>query len=386
MEKVIFIGEYNFPSSFAASNRVLYMAKCAQKSGYDTLVIGKGRMKESDFFDTYKGICYTSMQPKAVPIWKKILLFPNRHFAYRRVLKKQIMQGNVKAVIIYASSSARYVPQVIKLCRKMGVKCICDISEWYDKKQFAHGRWNLNYQIFSYMFNHWFEKASNIICCSELVKGFFEKKGCNCLKINGIIDVSEYSPDFTVHHPITLIYSGVAGKKDYLVEFFQAFDRLKEEEKTKIKIKIVGMSKDYLSNLFKELGYSFSLDPKIEILDHMPKNQLIEHIKNADYSILLRPNERYANAGFASKVPESMALGTPMMCNITSDLGDYLTSQNAVILSDCSVDEILKAIRERILIFSDDERIQQRKSALEQAKKSFDLSVFELPLRAFIEK
>lgn len=378
MEKIIFIGEYRFPSDYAACNRVLYMAQCAHIAGYEPFVIGKGNMQFKNEIREYKNVKYTSMQHRTISTWEKVLLLFYRHFSYKRSLRQYISQDDVKAIIIYASASARYVPQTIKLCNKMGIKCICDISEWYDKKQFASASRNINYHIFSYMFNHWFEKAKNVICCSDLVYNRFVKKGCQCLKINAILDMDEYTPVMKTENSAvrTLVYFGDAGKKDHLLEIFKAFDQLGQEEKNKISIKVIGMVFLRLKKLFAEFGYDLKSDSGIQIIGRLPKEELIEHIKTADYSILLRPNERYANAGFPSKVAESMALGTPMFCNLTSDLNDYLSEKNAVILDNCSVESIVKALRQQVLCYSNERIDAQRKAAYETAKNCFDISNF----------
>ena len=44
------------------------------------------------------------------------------------------------------------------------------------------------------------------------------------------------------------------------------------------------------------------------------------------------PRARFARAGFPSKVAESLLLGCPVMANLSSDLADYLSASNSVIL------------------------------------------------------
>ncbi len=386
MDKVVFIGEYKFPSNFASCNRVLNMAKCVKLSGYDPLIIGKGKM-DDDVYSVYNEITYTSMQPKQLSKFKKIILFPYRHLSYKRALKKEVLKNKkIKAVIIYASSSARYVPQVIKLCKKNGIKCVCDISEWYDKKQFKYGIFNLNYLIFTYMFKRWFKRADSIICCSDLVKNHFEKEGCSCLLINGIIDIKEYDPSFEIPNQTTLIYSGVAGKKDNLVDLLRAYDSLDDIDKDKINIKIIGMSRSYLKNLLKEMDYELKEDEHIKIYDRMSHDDLFVQIRESSYSVLLRPNKRYANAGFASKVPESLALGTPMFCNITSDLGRYLNDKNSIIVKDCSTESIAVALNKLIHDINADAISEHRKKAYNIAKNNFDIHCFVDEFKCFIEE
>ena len=52
-----------------------------------------------------------------------------------------------------------------------------------------------------------------------------------------------------------------------------------------------------------------------------PHAELPNLIAEADFTVLMRPNKRYTNAGFPTKLVESLASGVPVIANLTSDIG-----------------------------------------------------------------
>ena len=47
-------------------------------------------------------------------------------------------------------------------------------------------------------------------------------------------------------------------------------------------------------------------------------------VKKADYSIIIRDNNLVTRAGFPTKFVESVACGTPVICNDNSDLKEWI--------------------------------------------------------------
>ena len=99
----------------------------------------------------------------------------------------------------------------------------------------------------------------------------------------------------------------------------------------------------------------------------------------------MRRPERYAQAGFPTKIAESLALGTPVIINITSNLGDYIhDGVEGLICSDHSVGVLIVALK-KALILSRDKKIQMRNRARKQAELSFDCIKYSQVLKEFIE-
>jgi len=101
-----------------------------------------------------------------------------------------------------------------------------------------------------------------------------------------------------------------------------------------------------------------------------------QHVANSDYSILLRHNTVNANAGFSTKVGESMACGTPVIANITSDLAFYVKNgETGVVCDDESIDSCVNAFR-RIISMPANQYVTMRLKAKELARASFNMEAY----------
>ena len=117
----------------------------------------------------------------------------------------------------------------------------------------------------------------------------------------------------------------------------------------------------------------------------MSHSEVKRQLAVADYTVLLRPNKKYANAGFPTKVGESMAMGVPVIANITSDLGKYLHDGiEGIICDDESPEACAKAIRKALSI-DESQRKMMRKNARRQAEESFDYRNYIKPVQMYIE-
>ena len=100
--------------------------------------------------------------------------------------------------------------------------------------------------------------------------------------------------------------------------------------------------------------------------------------------MLLRPNKRYANAGFPTKVGESMACATPVIANITSDLGKYiLDGETGIICENESPEACAMAIR-KALNYSQEELREIRCKAFEMANEKFNYQAYDDELKTFV--
>ncbi|MPT36129.1 MAG: glycosyltransferase family 1 protein [Flavobacterium sp.] len=117
------------------------------------------------------------------------------------------------------------------------------------------------------------------------------------------------------------------------------------------------------------------------------RSVVLDYMKQANFTVLLRSTElRYAKAGFPTKVVESLATATPVMCNITSDLGDYLTDgENALLVKSCSEKEFKNTL-EKALALSWEQRNELCLNARKTAEANFDYRNFITQFESFIKE
>jgi hypothetical protein len=88
----------------------------------------------------------------------------------------------------------------------------------------------------------------------------------------------------------------------------------------------------------------------------MDNKYLKSELMNSDFTLLLRENNESNNAGFPTKVAESISLGVPPLLNFTSDIKDYLYDKiNCIEIPDIHNLEEIVTIVIRILKMNDTE-------------------------------
>jgi glycosyltransferase involved in cell wall biosynthesis len=80
---------------------------------------------------------------------------------------------------------------------------------------------------------------------------------------------------------------------------------------------------------------------RTEFLGQASHIKAIQEVKAADWSIIIREDNKVVKAGFPTKVVESISCGTPVIANDFSNILDYLNDKNSII---CKVDDLQSAI------------------------------------------
>jgi glycosyltransferase involved in cell wall biosynthesis len=116
----------------------------------------------------------------------------------------------------------------------------------------------------------------------------------------------------------------------------------------------------------------------------MPRPDVPGLLAQCDFMPLLRPNQRYAEAGFPTKVVESLAVGVPVVANLTGDLGEYLLDgENAFVAENWSVEAFVGAARRAWA--ARDRWSAMRDAARGTAQRSFDYRAHAENLGRFVE-
>lgn len=390
--QIIFIGDYLFPEGDAAAVRTLSLARICRDLGFAVTVIGKGRLRSEDYDretggHRIEGIRYLTMNPKPVSAIQRV-----RHPVSRMRQSVSALEAlnleNARAVIINASGSARHVPFVSTFCRRRSIPLIGDVCEWYDPRQMNYGRLDPAYAVFYLVFHCFLPRIRHLIVISRMLERHFAGCGRNVIRIPPAVDPTKIAcVDRTPRDRLVLLYAGLPGRKDLLREILVALASLAPDERARIEFRLLGPTKQ---ELIKLLGRSASL---LNVLAHtvkpmgrVPRHEVLDELQKAHFTVLLRPDKRYANAGFPSKVPESLAAGAPVLLNLTSDLGEYLDDGTAALpVHGCSAVEVAKAIR-RALQLGPAELHEFRRCARAKAEQYFDYRLYLDSFETYLEQ
>ena len=390
--RIVFMGEYDFPDGDAAATRTLSLARICRDLGYRVTVLGKGTLRSGHFREDlgeyeFEGIQYRTMNPERLSTLRRLVSPMERLTLYVSHLKK-FVPGTVKAVVINASGSAMHVPAVSAYCRRAGIPLIADVCEWYDPRQFPRGRLDPFYAVFTVIFHLVFPRLRNMIVVSTLLERRFADPNRNLVRIASPFDVRKIAcEDHSPSDRRLFMYAGSPGTKDQLREIIIAFASLSPDERAGMEFRVIGATEPELRRLLGHAaGALDELGNTVTPMGRVPRESVLTELQRAHFTFLVRPNERYANAGFPSKVAESLAAGVPVILNFTSDLQEFLGDGSAVVVvNGNSTSAIADAIR-RALALSPEELRTLRRGARAKAESVFDYRCDIETFRTLLDK
>lgn len=385
---IAYVGPVDFPNGGAAARRMLGNAQSLMAAGYQ-VHIGSGQLPSSpdEKAYEYKGVTVHSLGERTAETYPKLI----KHLMYITMGNKtkawlENLSPKPDAVILYSG----YSPYFMKLqpwCKQNKIPLIFDAVEWYEASHQLLG--NLSpYQLnIEYSMRYLSLKSKNTISISSYLDSYYKDNGCNSIIVPPTLDVKAITPNLqTVNNDkLTIGYTGTPGKKDLFNNYLEAiltFDPKGEH----INFVVAGVNEDDLLKYpaITDRGFK-SLPSSITCLGFVSQDIAINLIKTADFSVLLRPQQRYANAGFPTKVVESLTMGTPVITNLTSDLGNYIHDyEEGIICDDHSAESLCIALRKAVQL--DKEQLAaMRKKARKQAENSFDFRLYKNKFLSFIE-
>jgi len=111
---------------------------------------------------------------------------------------------------------------------------------------------------------------------------------------------------------------------------------------------------------------------RVELVGRVPQADVSTVLGNLHATVLARPPARYSRAGFPTKVVESLAVGTPVVCNLTGDLEDVVVEgETGWVATGPTVAEIASAVARAALTGSED-LSEMRARARSFAEARFD--------------
>jgi len=384
---IAYVGPFQFPDGGAGARRVLGISMSLINAGYK-VIIGSGQRSTNKKMEI-PGMSLTSLDElpdKQTPLIKK-------------AIRQLTWGGNTVAwleglsyrpdAIILAGGYSPYSKKLLPFCHHYKIPLIVDVVEWF---QPAHlpggflGPFHLNIELAM----RWYHvRARNIIPISRCLEDYYCRRGCRTIRIPPTLDVQTTFARLDVNSgagPLILAYTGLPGKKDLLNNVVEALLQI-DPEGHHVRLVVAGPRPEELLRLAALKRLKATVLPGcVNALGYVTHERALNVVREADFTVLLRPPLRYAQAGFPTKVPESLAVGTPVICNITSDLGDYIKDgREGLICRNESVAACVEAI-ERALRLKPDQKESMRQAARSQAERSFDFRNYSEALDRFIQE
>lgn len=357
--RVLICGLLNTPNGDAGALRQHKLAIMCRELGYEPLVVGLGKSNGMKHV-SIDGITYISLREGAGNVRDKIM----SHLRYWKRLKK-VMATYKPDVIIVDDLGTTKTIRIKQYCKRNKIRLIHDSVEWYSPEQFKHGKFSRAYIRKDILNRFLIDKSCGVIAISRYLEEHFKSKGCQCVRIPIVIAETDLCEEKELpEDKVVFTYAGQPGKKDYLHVMLDAFALLPDEMLQRVVFNIVGCTKEQMLAAGISGAVLEKLNEQLVLHGRVSHEEVLHILKGTHFTLLMRsPVQRYAKAGFPTKVVESLSRSTPVICNLTSDLNEYLIDgTNALIVTDGDC-QTLEKVLEKAISMSEQERVCMCKNA-----------------------
>lgn len=322
---IIYYGNSCYPDKDASALRTIGNAKVLRELGYNVILIGCREGEQRSLMESheeYEGFSFFNYpSPSSASQWKDYLF----HF---KPLEEAINKFGADAVILYnhpAISSKR----ILSYCHNLGIKVYADCTEWYDPKGFSPHSLIKRADTWLRM-ERVNRQLDGIITISSFLKKYYDERGCKTICVPPLIDLTcakwakVKNKDDKYEEGVKLIYVGNsgAGSKDKIGLIISALKQIRQSNTEFLfQMDVVGMTEAQFIDAFKIKLKDCDF---VRFHGRKPNSEALDMIKRSDFSIFLRDTNLVCTAGFPTKFSESIACGTPVLTNLTSDLGRYM--------------------------------------------------------------
>lgn len=371
MKKILFVLDNCFPFGTAAASRARSLCQLFDLAGYKVHVICSRTMDSNLNIDKVYELPYCTYKASTNKPATTIASFVGTP-----TLMKDVKEyfADERPDFVFAMNSLTFFRKLWRLCKQQKIKLIVEQNEWRDKSSFKLREWDYRYIHEEWLIKREYKKADGILAISRCFQNYYGNMKMNVVRIPTILDVQNmpYSAH-GVNRKIVLIYSGnPSTSKEYLAPVISALAN-NPQFRQAFEFHIYGP--DY-NKVLKNIGKNENLLKKTEgcvFIHGKVKQELMQNIMmSADFQIFLRPHRRSSEAGFPTKLGESMAVGTPVITNLTGDIGLYLTNEiNGVVVDGPTEDELTQTLR-KITEMTDTQYRRMRVHSREKAEDAFD--------------
>lgn len=381
---IVYVGSVSFPSQSAASRRILGNLHCFKALGYKPVVLSSGYGNGDE--EVLEGIRIIHLNERTNEELPRLL----KHLSYFNVGSKskgwlKNNERNISAVVLYSGYSP-YLFKLLPWSRRTNIPLIFDAVEWYDPKSLFRYLIDPFYWNIELAMRYLIKKTRNVIAISSYLNNYYESAKCNTVIVPPLLNIKEIEPNLVPNNDGLIVsYTGNPGRKDLFNNYLIAVNKIFTKGK-KIKFHIAGISDKELFKypFFKENGVK-ETPSFVRNYGRVNFEESLEITKKSDFSFLQRPYLRSTKAGFPTKFVESMALGTPTILNITSDLGTYaIDGVNSIFCTDDSVDSLVIALEKAVELRGETKESMRRNCRL-LAENSFHFENYIDKFKHFLD-
>ena len=358
---IVIVSYENYPDGSPGAIRNRSFAEAFAQMGKEVVIIHKGNYSSSSEDVSVESLYHDNR-------YNKLLFFAFRTISKLKQLRKM---GKLDAVVVYSAGLIWSFWLIKWWCLMNKIVFVCDVVEWYSPEQFKNGKFSPNYIEKDFMNRIVVDHRCRVIAISRYLEQYFASKGCPTVRIPIIFSQKNvYTSKPCDIEKRSFIYAGSHLKMDNIPLILRSLLLLSEEERKKISFHIFGMTNELIDS---EMGEPITakLGGSLKVYGRRPNSEVLECYQKADFCVMFRnPVLRVNRAGFPSKVIESMLMGVPVFCNISSDLGDFLKDGDNAVVTSLSAETIAEGFR-KILAMTYDEVCSMKDAAKQSVENHF---------------
>lgn len=387
---VAYAGPFTFPWGQAASRRVAGVSASILATGRDVVILSGGEPEGSRLVDEHDSgarlwLVGTGERPSADSgiLLRNLALHGTAGTAAVDWLNLQ--KSTPSHVIVYGGGLS-YAARLRSWALGRRVSIIADVVEWYSPRQFRGGVASPSWISTQLALRFAYPRFDGVIAISEFLRRRFERRSLPVVTVPPTLDVHAVrnvtQSDGSTDNGVVLCYFGTPGKKDLLPQIIEGFvmARRRFQPPDRITLLIAGPLE---ADVAAAVGGA--LPAGVKVVGSLPQEDVGSFVRSADFSLILRPSATYSAAGFPTKFVESLAHGTPVIANLTSDLGRYLDDGAAGLTVDEPSSRAMAIAISRAANLAKPERLAMRARARQAAMDGFDYRVHVRSIGALLD-
>lgn len=378
--RIGYFAPFTFPEGCAGSRRVLGIARILVACGYSVDVYCHSAEGEPSQELIEPGICVKRVEG----LIKKGNLVAKIRWALTsgsRSCKAIASSQQLAGVFIYAG----YVPVIVRMSwelRGSGVPVVFDAVEWYTPKR------PLAWLISPY---HWstelamrvlIPRLDGVLCISSYLFCYYRRRCVESVQIPPTLKVSLVGRgDAGPRDSLKLVYAGSASYDDLSI----VIEAVREVNKRGLRTSLVLAGHPRL-DAASARGPGDEEESFVSYVGRLGHRATMQLVANSHFSLIVRRSSRAVNAGFPTKLVESLAVGTPVIGNVTSDLGQYvIDGETGFVIGELTGASFVEALMRAHRTTEHDYDMLSR-SCRQTAERAFDDQAYVTSMAGFLNR
>ena len=345
--KIAYVGPFSLSSSNANYLRVLGVSKTFVNAGHDVIICAGTKQPDTQkAIDGYPEIELVTTDEYSHGLLTQIPGIRGLFIGNSTIKWLDSLKVKPDVVLLYGTHFG-YLCRLLKYCQQHSIRLIVDVVEWYDPRHLPGGLLGPYAILNELSMRYIVPKVKELFVISQFLEVYFSQRNCRTLRIPPLFD-STNSDNLSAsgpRPPTNFVYCGSPGKKESFDILCKGLFRAAERN-AQFQLHVIGLHEsDFLRLLPSQVASRLFNGKHVSFHGRLPNSDARKIISSCDFSLLLRKQKRFSQAGFPSKIPESMSLGTPVVTNYFSDLSLFLKhDSNSIIIKEHTAESVAQAI------------------------------------------